>query len=96
MLIDKGISAGDIVTIKLTSGEELIAKLTEETTLHYKICKPMVLANTPQGLGLMPYVITINLDKDIKLSKNNVNIIDVTNKDFMNQYIELTTNLKLV
>ena len=96
MLIDKGFSAGDIITIKLTSGEELIARLLEEAETYYKVSKPMVVATTPKGLGLMPYAITVDLDKDLKLSKNNVNIVDLTNKDFMNQYIELTTNFKLV
>lgn len=96
MLIDKGLSTGEIVTIKLTSGEELIARLIEESNDYYKVSKPMVVATTPKGLGLMPYAITVDLDKDLKLSKNNINIIDLTNKDFTNQYIELTTNLKLV
>ena len=96
MLIDKGFSAGDVITIKLTSGEELIAKLIEETTSHYKITKPMVMASTPQGLGLMPYIITVDLDKDLKLSKNNINIVDHTTNNFVNQYIELTTNFKLL
>ena len=31
MIIDKGVSVGDVVTIKLTSGEELLASLVEET-----------------------------------------------------------------
>ena len=40
MLIDKGVSAGEVVTLKLTSGEELVARLNEETATHYKLSKP--------------------------------------------------------
>ena len=31
MLINKGVAVGEVITLKLTSGEELIAKLSEET-----------------------------------------------------------------
>ena len=34
MLIDKGVSAGEVVTLKLTSGEELVARLNEETATN--------------------------------------------------------------
>ena len=43
MLIDKGVSAGEVITLKLTSGEEIVAKLVEETATHYKLSKPMVI-----------------------------------------------------
>lgn len=96
MLIDKGVSAGDVVTIKLTSGEELITKLVEEQSNYYRVSKPMTIAATPNGLGLIPYIITINLDKEVKIAKNNIAVIEETNKQFMTQYIESTTNIKLV
>ena len=34
MLIDKGISSGEVITFKLTSGEELVAKLIEDGAVH--------------------------------------------------------------
>lgn len=34
MLIDKGVSAGEVITLKLTSGEELVAKLVEIGRAH--------------------------------------------------------------
>ena len=36
MLIDKGVLIGEVITLKLTSGEELVAKLTEEKDSYYK------------------------------------------------------------
>ena len=36
MIIDKGISNGDVVTIKLNSGEELIASFLEENDKYVK------------------------------------------------------------
>ena len=72
MLIDKGVSAGEVVTLKLTSGEELVARLNEETATHYKLSKPMVIAMGAKGPGLMPYLFTVAPDKDISLSKTTV------------------------
>jgi hypothetical protein len=34
MLISKGVAAGEVVTFKLTSGEEVVAKLVEETETY--------------------------------------------------------------
>jgi small nuclear ribonucleoprotein (snRNP)-like protein len=96
MLIDKGASVGEVVTLKLTSGEELIGKLVEETDAHYKLSRPMVIAMGAQGPGLMPYLFTVSPDKDIKLSKSTVTVVAVTDKMFADQFIQSTTGIKLV
>lgn len=95
MLINKGVSAGEVVTVKLSSGEELVAKLIEDSADHYKLSKIMVLSITPQGMGMMPYIFTVDHNKDIKLSKNNVVVIEATEKQFADQYIQSTTGIKL-
>ena len=37
MLISKGFSEGEVVTLKLTSGEEIVAKLVEDGAVYYKL-----------------------------------------------------------
>lgn len=96
MLIDKGVSAGEVVTIKLTSGEELVARLVEEAGLFYKLNKPMVLTMGQQGLGMVPYLFTVSVDKDVKLNKATVTVIEPTEKEFANAYTQQTTGIKLV
>ena len=39
MLINKGVSAGEVITLKLTSGEEIVAKLVEDGAAYYKLQK---------------------------------------------------------
>lgn len=95
MLIDKGVTEGEIVTLKLTSGEELIAKLSEDSPLHYKLSRPMVLTAGQQGLGMAPYLFTVNPDKDIKISKSTVVVCEATDKNFADSYIQGTTGIKL-
>ena len=37
MLIDKGVTEGEVITLKLTSGEEIVAKLVEDGAAYYKL-----------------------------------------------------------
>lgn len=95
MLIDKGIVAGEVVTIKLTSGEEIVAKLVEENSSSYKLAKPLVLSMGPKGIGMVPYLFTVSPDKEINLNKATVTVIAVSDKEFSNQYIQGTTGITL-
>ena len=95
MLIDKGVTPGEVVTFKLTSGEELVAKLVEDSPLHYKLSRPMVIGMSPQGPALMPYLFTVNPEKEIKVSKSVVCVAEATDKMFADQFIQQTTGIKL-
>lgn len=95
MLIDKGVSTGEVITLKLTSGEELVAKLIEDGAMHYKLSRPMVIGMGANGPGLMPYLFTVHPDKEVKLSKSTVTVVEATDKSFADQFIQATTGIKL-
>jgi hypothetical protein len=95
MLIDKGVSEGEIVSIKTAGGEELIAKLVEDGSTYYKLSKPMSLSMGPQGIGMIPFMLTANHDKDLKLQKSIVSAVEATDKQFADAYIQQTTGIKL-
>lgn len=95
MFITKGVSPGEIITFKLSSGEELIAKLIEETMTHFKISRPLLIAMSPQGPALMPYLFTVHPDKEIQLNKSGITVAVDTDKSFADQYIQSTTGIKL-
>jgi hypothetical protein len=96
MLIDKGVSVGEVITFKLTSGEELVAKLIDDGTAYYKLSRPMVIGMGQQGPGLMPYLFTVHPDKEVKLNKSVVAMAEATDKQFADQFIQSTTGIKLV
>jgi hypothetical protein len=96
MLIDKGVTVGEVITLKLTSGEEIVAKLSEETATYYKLSRPMVIGMGQQGPGLMPYLFTVSPEKEIKLLKTTVTVAEATDKSFADQFIQSTTGIKLV
>ncbi len=95
MIIDKGVSVGEVITVKLTSGEEIVAKLTEETARYYKLSKPMVIGMGQKDPGLMPYLFTVNPNKDIKLLKQTVTVAEATDEVFAKQFIESTSGIAL-
>jgi hypothetical protein len=95
MLIDKGVTVGEVITLKLTSGEEIVAKLAAETDSHYKLSRPMVIGMGERGPGLMPYLFTVNPEKEVKLSKITVTVAEATDKTFADQFIQSTTGIKL-
>ena len=95
MLIDKGVTAGEVITLKLTSGEELVAKLVEETDAYYKLKHPQVIGMGPKGPGLMPYLFTVNPEKEVKLLKGTVTLAEATDTGFAKQFLEATSGIKL-
>ncbi len=95
MLISKGVSAGEVITLKLTSGEEIVAKLEEETDSYYKLSKPMVIGMGQKGPGLMPYLFTVNPNTDIRLQKSTVTVAEATDEAFAKQFLESTTGIAL-
>jgi hypothetical protein len=95
MLIDKGVAVGGVVTIKLTSGEELVAKLVEDQIMHYKLAHPMVIAMSPKGPALMPYLFTVDPSKQVRIAKSVVAVAEATDKQFADQFIQQTTGIAL-
>lgn len=95
MIIDKGVSPGEVITLKLTSGEELVAKLVEETDAYYKLKNPQVIGMGPKGPGLMPYLFTVHPDKEVKLLKGTVTLAEATDAEFAKQFLEATSGIKL-
>ena len=95
MLIDKGVSEGEVITLKLTSGEEIVAKLVEDGAAYYKLKNPQVIGMGPKGPGLMPYLFTVDPSKEIKLLKTTVTVAEATDNAFADQFIQSTTGIAL-
>lgn len=95
MLIDKGFSLNDVVTIKLQSGEELMCRYVSESDTYYKVSKPLVIGMAQGGPALMPYLFTIAPGKEVKINKP-VTLIELSDDAFAKQYIESTTDIALV
>lgn len=96
MLLNKGFATNEVVSLKLVSGEEIIARFEEETPTGYRISKPTMITMTQGGIGLMPYMFTVDPDRDIVIGHQAVVVISATEKVFADQYIQGTTGIKIV
>jgi hypothetical protein len=96
MLINKGITPGEVVTIKTTAGEEIVAKLVEENALGVRVNKPLCLTATKEGIGLVPFLFTTDPEAEVTINRSTVMVLAPTVKDAADTYIQQTTGIKLV
>jgi hypothetical protein len=96
MLIDKGLAVGEVVSFKLSGGEEVVARLEKETDEHFQVSKPMVLSLSSQGIGMMPFMFTVSADAKIKLKKEAILVFHNTDIDIAKQYMQSTSSIQMV
>ena len=77
---------GDLITLKLTSGEEVIANYKGEADSHISIEKALVLMNGPQGLAFGTFFSTAEQDKEIDISKAHVISVAFINDKIEGEY----------
>ena len=96
MLVTNKYEKDQVVSFKIMNGDELVAKIVEETDDAFVISKPTTVMPSQQGLGLMQSLFTSDLNKNIRLSKNHVMMHSPTVKDVENHYIKTTTGIEPV
>jgi hypothetical protein len=94
VLITSKYEKDQVVSFKIMNGDELVAKIVEETDDAFVISKPTTVMPSQQGLGLMQSLFTSDLNKNIRLSKNHVMMHSPTIKDVENHYIKTTTGIE--
>lgn len=87
------INVGEVYTFKLTSGEEVVARVTAVEDQYVLLHDPVSVAPGPQGLGLIASLFTANPKADTRLNTNNVTIHALTDESVKSKYIEATTGL---
>lgn len=93
MLIEKRPETNDIVTIKMSNGDELIGKLKSFDEQTLGINKPLAVVMGPQGFGLVPFILTIDPDAEIKIAKSEIVFYGKTLAEVANEYVKQTTGL---
>lgn len=89
----KQIEQNTIYTIKLLTGEEMVAKITEINPDHMIIENPILTVLSPQGLQMMPGLFSANQDKTVRLNNSSWAMIAETREDVRNSWIQATTGI---
>jgi hypothetical protein len=101
MLIEKQniVEIGDVVTLKLVSGEELIGRLIDTGVDSVTLGKPVTIQLQPvsqnqMGLSFLPVLGSVEPDTQLQISKAALAIKPVrTGKTIAASYIETTSGL---
>ena len=96
MLVTNKYNQDDIVTFKIVNGDEIVAKIVEESDDAFTVIKPCTVMPSQQGLGLLQSLFTSDLNKSIRLEKRHVMMHAPTVKDVQNHYIKTTTGIEPV
>ena len=96
MFIEVPYKVNDTVSLKLISGEEVVARLADMTEGYFTLSKPMTFIMGPQGLGMVPYMFSASQDAKVKIKESAVVAIVKTEEQVNKQYLQQTTGLTLV
>jgi hypothetical protein len=93
------IAIDDVVAIKLSTVEEIIAKVVEVgadslTLSRVRVVLPQMISPTELGMQLLPWVVT-EPDTNIRLHEDYMLVVVKINNDTAKQYLQNTTSILL-
>ena len=85
---------GNYVTLKLVSGEEVIAKFKALTSDYISIDKALVLMQGPQGLAFGTFFSTAEQKEPINICRNKITSIANINDKIKTEYERIFSTIK--
>ena len=91
----ENIKDGDLITLKRTSGEEVIAKYVSGADSYISIEKALVLMQGPQGLAFGTFFSTAQQDKPINIAKDKITSIAYINDKIKEEYNRVFSKIEV-
>ena len=85
---------GNLITLKLVSGEEVIAKFKSLTEEYISIEKALVLMQGPQGLAFGTFFSTAEQKEPININKDKITSIANINDKIRAEYERIFSTIK--
>ena len=89
------IKDGDLITLKLPSGEEVIANYKSGEDSYISIEKALVLMQGPQGLAFGTFFSTAQQDKPINIAKDKITSIAYINDKIKEEYNRVFSKIEV-
>jgi hypothetical protein len=86
---------GKTYTIKLNSGEELIAKVINTNSDYIEVTNPVSIAPTQQGMQMVPSMFTADINQEIRINRSSISLYAYTEQSVADKYLEATTGIKV-
>lgn len=93
MLIETPYKKGDVITVRLITGEEVVAGFLEETDAELTVDRPAVVFRSQDGMGLMPLLSTVEPTQKVRLRQGCVMLACKTNQEIASVYTQQVTGL---
>ena len=87
------LETNNIYTVKLNTGEELIARIVEIAPDHMIIEHPILTVISQQGLQMMPGLFSADLGQNVRLNNASWAMIAETRQDVRDSWIQATTGI---
>ncbi len=85
-----------VYSMKLVSGDELLARIASEDDEWFELEQPMTIAMTHQGMAIVPLLALAKEQPRIKIRKNNVLAYAEAHSEFAGRYLEAVTGITTV
>lgn len=103
MLVEKSTKAcqsGDIVTMMLSTGQEIVAKLVEQNSTHITVTNPLVLHVMADAQGrpvaqMIPMLMSSDALGKIELQRSHVIVMAMAADSARQGYVKNTTGLEI-
>lgn len=98
MLINKDTQpkTGDVITFRITTGEEIIGEIIDETSEVLLIKKPLTIVNAgPQGVSFGPAVMLGDPEGNVQYIKNHIVAIMKTREQAEAAYKQHATGIAI-
>ena len=92
----KSYATGDVLCFKILNGDEIVAKLVDESADKYIISRPCTVVPSHQGLGLVQSLFSGDINTSIRLQKSHVIMHSTVVSDIESHYIKTTTGIQTV
>lgn len=70
-------NTGDIINLKLISGDEIIGELANQSNGNYELRRPCIIVTSPEGIGFLTAMFGLENGSDQVLTYKNEHIISV-------------------
>lgn len=94
MLVSNKYPEGSIVTFKLVNGDEVVAKVIDETALSFTVVAPYTVMPSQQGIGILPSLFTTEPDSEITISRSHIMLHAPTFSHMVNHYLHTVTGIE--
>lgn len=93
MLINTKYGKDDVVSFKLVNGDEIIAKIVEQTDTGFCVDRPCTVIPSQKGIALVQSLFTAKMSKSFVLNNTHVMMHAEVEDDVKNHYLETTTGI---